>query len=38
VVVTSATDADGPWPSGAQTVNPNGGATAIALTGADVNY
>ena len=37
-IVTSATDADGLWPSGAQTVNPNAGATAIALTGTDVNY
>ena len=37
-VVVAATDADGLWPSGAQTVNPAGGATAIVLSGADVNY
>jgi hypothetical protein len=37
-IVASATDADGLWPSGAQTVNPNVGTAAIALTGADVNY
>jgi hypothetical protein len=37
-VVTSTTDADGLWPSGAQTVNPAGGPTALVLSGADVNY
>jgi len=37
-VVTSTTDPDGLWPSGAQTVNPNGGTTAVVLSGADVNY
>ena len=37
-IVASATDADGLWPGGAQTVNPLGGATAIALKASDVNY
>jgi hypothetical protein len=37
-VVTSATDADGLWPSGAQTVNPVGGPTPVVLSGTDVNY
>jgi hypothetical protein len=37
-IVTSATDADGLWPSGAQTVNPVGGTTAVALSSADVNH
>jgi mucin-19 len=30
-----ATDADGVWPSGANTVNPTGGTTAIAITATD---
>jgi hypothetical protein len=30
-----ATDADGVWPSGANTVNPTGGTTAIAITSTD---
>jgi hypothetical protein len=37
-IVTSATDADGLWPSGAQTVNPAGGPTAVVLSNTDVNY
>jgi hypothetical protein len=32
-----ATDADGVWPSGANTVNPTGGTTAIAITSTDAN-
>ncbi len=36
-VVASATDADGVWPSGANTINPSGGTTEIVLTGADVS-
>jgi hypothetical protein len=36
-VVASATDADGVWPSGANTVNPTGGATEIVLAGTDLN-
>jgi hypothetical protein len=36
--VASATDRDGLWPSGAQTVNPVGGATPIVLSIADVNH
>jgi hypothetical protein len=32
-VVTSASDSDGLWPSGAQTVNPVGGPTAVVLSG-----
>jgi hypothetical protein len=35
-VVASATDADGVWPSGANTVNPSGGTTEIVLTGTDL--
>jgi len=35
-VVASATDADGVWPSGANTVNPSGGTTEIILTATDV--
>lgn len=34
-VVNFATDADGTWPSGANTVNPSGGTTPIRLTSAD---
>ena len=36
-IVASATDADGVWPSGANTMNPSGGTTAIVLTGTDVS-
>ncbi len=36
-VLAAATDADGVWPSGANTVNPSGGTTAIVLTAADVS-
>ena len=36
--MTFVTDADGVWPSGALTVNPLGGATAVALKASDVNY
>jgi hypothetical protein len=36
-VVASATDADGIWPSGANTVNPSGGTTEIILNGTDVH-
>ncbi len=32
-----ATDADGIWPSGANTVNPNAGATAIFITNTDAD-
>jgi hypothetical protein len=35
-VVGFATDADGVWPSGANTVNPTGGPTEIVLTGSDL--
>src|SRR5262245_48340848 len=38
LVVVSATDADGLWPSGAQTVNPNGGTTPIVIKGSDIKY
>lgn len=34
-VLHSATDADGSWPSGANTVNPSGGTTAIQITNTD---
>ena len=34
-LVTSATDTDGVWPSGAHTVNPSGGTTEIVFTGTD---
>jgi hypothetical protein len=37
-VTISANDADGVWPSGAATVNPAGGTTAIALTLSDLNH
>lgn len=36
VVVTFANDGDGIWPSGANTVNPEGGTTEIVLAGTDV--
>jgi hypothetical protein len=36
-VVAYALDADGVWPSGANTVNPSGGTTEIVLTADDVN-
>jgi hypothetical protein len=35
-IIAVATDADGIWPSGANTVNPSGGTTEIVLTGSDV--
>ena len=35
-VVASATDADGVWPSGANTVNPSGGTTEIVMAGTDL--
>jgi hypothetical protein len=34
-LVTSVTDTDGVWPSGAHTVNPSGGTTEIVFTGTD---
>ncbi|MCI1187128.1 IPT/TIG domain-containing protein [Hymenobacter sp. DH14] len=34
-IVGCASDADGVWPSGANTVNPTGGTTAVALTATD---
>ncbi len=34
-VVGCASDADGVWPSGANTVNPTGGTTAVVLTATD---
>jgi hypothetical protein len=37
VVGCSATDADGIWPSGANTVNPTGGTTAIVITATDAS-
>ena len=37
-VVGYATDADGVWPSGANTVNPSGGTTEIVLAGTDVQW
>jgi hypothetical protein len=36
-ILATATDADGVWPSGASTINPTGGTTAIVLTGIDVS-
>ena len=36
-IVASVKDADGIWPSGANTVNPSGGTTEIVLTGKDVS-
>jgi hypothetical protein len=36
-LVASATDADGVWPSGANTVNPSGGTTEIILNGMDIH-
>ena len=35
-IVASAADSDGVWPSGANTVNPSGGTTEIALAGTDL--
>ncbi|MFM9984891.1 MAG: T9SS type A sorting domain-containing protein [Flavobacteriales bacterium] len=35
IVGCSALDADGSWPSGANTVNPTGGTTAIVITSSD---
>lgn len=37
-VVGYATDADGVWQSGANTVNPSGGTTEIVLAGTDVQW
>jgi centrosomal CEP192-like protein/type IX secretion system substrate protein len=37
-VIAYATDVDGTWPSGASTVNPAGGTTAIVLTQGDLNH
>lgn len=37
-VVAYATDADGVWPSGTNTVNPSGGTTEIVLAGTDVQW
>jgi hypothetical protein len=34
--ITATNDSDGIWPSGANTVNPSGGATEIVLTSSDV--
>lgn len=36
-LIAFATDEDGIWPSGASTINPSGGTTAIILTSSDVN-
>lgn len=36
-LLATATDADGVWPSGANTVNPSGGTSEIVLTGTDVS-
>jgi spore coat protein CotH len=36
-LLAAATDADGVWPSGANTVNPSGGTTEIVLTSTDVS-
>jgi hypothetical protein len=36
-VTATATDADGVWPSGANTVNPSGGTAAIVLAGTDAS-
>lgn len=35
-IVASATDSDGVWPSGANTVNPSGGTAEIVLAGTDL--
>ena len=35
-VVASASDADGLWPSGANTINPSGGTTEIVMAGTDL--
>jgi len=35
-LITSATDIDGVWPSGANTINPSGGTTEIVLAGTDL--
>ena len=37
LVGCAATDADGIWPSGANTINPTGGTTALVITQADAN-
>jgi hypothetical protein len=37
-IVAFATDADGIWPSGANTVNPSGGTTEIILDGTDIQW
>ena len=36
-LVSSATDADGIWPSGANTINPSGGTTEIVMAGTDLD-
>ncbi|MGD0038243.1 MAG: T9SS type A sorting domain-containing protein [Bacteroidota bacterium] len=36
-LVASATDIDGIWPSGANTINPSGGTTEIILNGTDIH-
>jgi hypothetical protein len=36
-LVASAADADGIWPSGANTINPSGGTTEIVLHGTDIH-
>ncbi|MGZ6414221.1 MAG: beta strand repeat-containing protein, partial [Bacteroidia bacterium] len=35
IIGCASTDADGVWPSGANTVNPTGGATAVVITSGD---
>jgi hypothetical protein len=38
VVAVSATDDDGIWPSGVNTINPTGGTTELVLAGTDVQW
>ena len=37
-IVVFATDADGVWPSGVNTINPSGGTTELVLSGTDVQW
>ena len=38
LITCGATDSDGVWPSGANTVNPTGGTTAIVITATDAAF
>lgn len=38
LITCPVTDSDGIWPSGANTVNPNGGTTAVHITATDASF